>query len=138
LTPIELPEPIQRIHGLVTSLKNTEKHVEFFAIDAGEALYEIEIAATVAGSMEELKRRPIISAVQCPIAPLKFDKGLIEAVIEFAKAGIPVVPLSMPMAGQTGPATLAGTLAVTSAEILGSRVVSELSNLGVLVLYGLV
>jgi len=136
LTPIDLPEQIQRIHGLVTSLNNTEKHVEFFAIDAREALYEIEIAATVAGDMEELKRRPIISAVQCPIAPLKFDKGLIEAVIEFAKAGIPVVPLSMPMAGQTGPATLAGTLAVTSAEILGSLVVSELANPGAPVLYG--
>ncbi len=136
VTPTELPEHLQRIHTLVTSLNNTEKHIEGFAIDAREARYEIEIAATVLGGREELKRRPIISAVQCPIAPLKFDKGLIEAVIEFAKAGVPVVPLSMPMAGQTGPATLAGTLAVTSAEILGSLVVSEFANPGAPVLYG--
>jgi len=134
--PTELPDHLQRIYALVTSLNNTEKHVEGYAIDAREARYEIEIAAAVVGGMEKLKRRPIISAVQCPIAPLKFDKGLTDAVIEFAKAGIPVVPLSMPMAGQTGPATLAGTLAVTSAEILGSLVISEFANPGAPVLYG--
>jgi len=134
--PTELPDHLQRIHALLTSLNNTQKHIEGYAIDAREARYEIEIAAIVVGGRQELKRRPIISAVQCPIAPLRFDKGLIEAVIEFALAGIPVVPLSMPMAGQTGPATLAGTLAVTSAEILGSLVVSEFANPGAPVLYG--
>jgi len=136
VTPTELPDHLQRIHGLITCLDNAEKHVEFFAIDAEEARYEIEIAAAVVGGREELKRRPVFSAVQCPIAPLKYDRGLIEAVIEFANAGIPVVPLSMPMAGQTGPATLAGTLAITSAEILGSLVVSEFANPGAPVLYG--
>jgi trimethylamine--corrinoid protein Co-methyltransferase len=136
MTPTELPDHLQRIHALATSLNNTEKHVESYANDAREARYEIEIAAAVVGGKEELRKRPIISAVQCPIAPLKFDKGLIEAVIEFAEASIPVVPLSMPLAGQTAPATLAGTLAVTSAEILGSLVVSEFANPGAPVLYG--
>lgn len=136
MTPTELPDHLQRIHALATSLNNTEKHVESYANDAREARYEIEIAAAVVGGKEELRKRPIISAVQCPIAPLKFDKGLIEAVMEFAKAGIPVVPLSMPLAGQTAPATLAGTLAVTNAEILGSLVISEFTNPGAPVLYG--
>jgi len=132
----ELPDHLQRIYALVTFLNNTEKHIEGYVIDAREARYEIEIAAAVLGDKDELKRRPIISAVQCPIAPLKFDKGLIEAVIEFAKVGIPVVPLSMPLAGLTAPATLAGTLVVTNAEILGSLVISELVNPGAPVVYG--
>jgi len=136
ITPTELPGSLQRIHALITALNNTEKHVEQQAFNAREAQYEIEIAAAVVGGKGGLRKRPIISAVQCPVAPLKFDTGSIEAVIEFAKAGIPVVPLSMSLAGQTGPATLAGTLAVTSAEILGSLVVSEFANPRAPVLYG--
>ena len=134
--PTDLPDQLQRIYALVTSLNNTEKHFEGYAIDAREAQYEIEIAAAVVGGKEELRKRPIISAVQCPVAPLKFEGGLTDAVIEFSKAGIPVVPLSMPAAGQTGPATLAGTLIVTCAEILGSLIISELANPGAPVLFG--
>jgi len=136
ITPTELPDHLQRINALVTSLNNTEKHIEQQAFNAREARYEIEIAATVVGGKEELRKRPIISAVQCPIAPLKFERNSIEAAIEFAKAGIPVTPLSMPLAGQTGPATLSGTLAVTSAEILGSLIIFEFANPRAPVLFG--
>jgi len=136
IAPTDLPDAVEGFHALIISLNNTEKHVESDAYSAREAQYVIEVAAAVVGGREELKKRPIISAVQCPIAPLGYDKGLIEAVIEFAKAGVPVVPLAMPLAGETGPVTLAGTLVINNAEVLGSLVISEFANPGAPVLYG--
>ena len=135
LTPTDVPEPMQRLTTMLTCLKNSEKHVESFAENAREAQYEVEIAAAIVGGKEELKKKPIISAVQCPIAPLGYEKGLIDAVIEFAKAGVPVVPLAMPLAGQTGPVTIAGTLIVNNAEVLGNIVISEFASSGAPVLY---
>ncbi|MGD8505571.1 MAG: trimethylamine methyltransferase family protein [Candidatus Bathyarchaeota archaeon] len=136
LTPNDVPEPLQEINTWVISLNNTEKHVEGGASNASEAQFSIEIAAAIVGGKEELRKRPIISVVQCPISPLRFESGLIEANIEYAKAGVPVVPLTMPLAGETAPVTLAGTLAVNNAEVLGSLVVSEFASSGAPVLYG--
>jgi len=135
IAPTDIPDAVRGLHALIISLNNTEKHVEGDAYNAREAQYQIEIASAIVGGKEELKKRPIISAVQCPIAPLGYDEGLIEAVIEFAKAGVPVVPLSMPLAGETGPVTLAGTLIINNVEVLGSLVISEFANPGAPVLY---
>jgi trimethylamine--corrinoid protein Co-methyltransferase len=126
---------MQRLSALFTCLSNSEKHVEHYAENASEAQYEIEIAAAIARDKEELKKKPIISAVQCPIAPLRFDKGLTDAVIEFAKAGVPVVSLSMPLTGLTGPVTLAGSLVVNNAEVLGNIVLSEFAAPSAPVIY---
>jgi len=135
LTPNDIPAPMQKIMETVICLSNSEKHFEGEALSAREAQYQIEIAAAIVGGKEELRKRPIISAVQCPIAPLTFEEGSIEAVIEFAKAGIPVAPLPMPLMGETGPVTVAGTLVVCNTENLASLVISELASPGAPVVY---
>ena len=135
IVPNDVPEPMQRITAMLTCLNNSEKHVEHMALNAREAQYQIEIAAAIVGGKEALRKKPIVSSIQCPIAPLGYEKGLIEAAIEFAKAGVPVVPLAMPLAGETGPVTIAGTLVVNNAEVLGSIVISELASPGAPVLY---
>ena len=136
VTPTDVPEPLQEINTWIISLSNTEKHVEGGANNASEARFSIEIAAAIVGGKEELRKRPIISAVQCPISPLRFERGLIEANIEYAKAGVPVVPLTMPLSGETAPVTLAGTLAVTNAEVIGSLIISQFVSPGSPILYG--
>ncbi len=120
---------------LVTTLSNTEKHVEYEAHSAREAQYMIEIAAAIAGGKEELRKRPIISALQCPVSPLTFEEGSIEAAIEFAGAGIPVVYMDMPLAMETSPATLAGTLVIITCENLAGLVISEFVSPGAPVVY---
>jgi trimethylamine--corrinoid protein Co-methyltransferase len=133
--PGDVPAPMQKIVETITALSNTEKHFQGEALSAREAQYEIEIAAAIVGGREELRKRPIISAVQCPIAPLVFEEGSIEAVIEFARAGIPVAPLPMPLMCETGPATVAGTVVVCNVENLASLVISEFASPGAPVVY---
>ncbi|MCK4354433.1 MAG: trimethylamine methyltransferase family protein [Dehalococcoidia bacterium] len=135
LTPTEVPAPMQTIVETVTLLNSSEKHAQTEALNATEARYEIEIAATVAGGREELKKRPVMSALQSPISPLAFEQGSIEAVIEFAGAGIPVVHMTMPLIGETAPATIAGILVVSNAETLASIVIAECASAGAPAIY---
>jgi len=136
LTPTDVPEPIQRLTEFFTCLNNSEKHVEHGALGSKQAQYAMEMAATIVGGKEELRKRPIISAIQCPIAPLKYEKESMDAAIEFAKGGIPVVILSMPLTGLSGPATIAGSLVINNTEVLGNVVISQFTNPGAPVIYG--
>jgi len=134
-TPTDLPTHVQFVGGLRTSYENTEKHVQYQAFGGEEAKLEIEMACAVAGSEEENRKRPHFSSVQCIVAPLQYDGGSTDAVIEFARAGIPVVAMSMVTPGMTGPVNLAGSAALANAEVLGSLVISNLANKGARVLY---
>lgn len=134
-TPTDLPTNTQLIGGLRTSYENTEKHVQYQATSGEEARLEIEMACAVAGSEDENRKRPHFSSVQCIVAPLQYDGGSTDAVIEFARAGIPVVAMSMVTPGMTGPATLAGSVALANAEVLGSLVISNLAQKGARVFY---
>jgi trimethylamine--corrinoid protein Co-methyltransferase len=82
------------------------------------------------GGDKALRRRPIISAVECPLSPMVFEKGLSEAQVTYAKAGIPVVSMVANLAGLTSPVTLTGTIAQTNAENLASLVISQVAQKG--------
>jgi trimethylamine--corrinoid protein Co-methyltransferase len=56
-------------------------------------------------------------------------------LIEFARAGIPVVAMSMVSPGITGPTTFAGSVALANAEVLGSLVISQLAESGAPLIY---
>jgi trimethylamine--corrinoid protein Co-methyltransferase len=90
----------------------------------------VELASVVTGGEEELSRRPVFSCVQCPISPLTFESGLVEAQVEFARAGIPVVAMAAAVAGLTSPVTLSGTIAQVNAENLASAVISQSAKKG--------
>jgi len=131
----DVPAPMRYIVDMCTSLRNSEKHFEGDATTGKEAQYQIEIAAAIVGGREELRERPIFSHVICTLPPLCYDKGMTEASIELARAGIPVVVMPMPTAGGTGPATLAGTMVVNNAEFLGGLVIQEFASPGAPVVY---
>jgi len=137
VTATEVPEPMQGIVGMYTCLSNMEKHFGGGAMSGKEAQYAIEIAAAIVGGMEELKRRPIISAIECPFSPLTYDKGIAEASIEYAKAGVPVVIYTLPMMGATGPATLPGAMVINNAEFLGGLVIQEFASPGAPVVHAI-
>jgi len=125
-----MPGPMQNLIEFYTCFDNSEKHIEGDAVNAEDAKYQIEIASAIVGGEEELRKRPIFSVVACSISPLRYDEGITEASIEFAKAGIPVVIYPMLMAGEPGPATLAGTMVVHNAEFLGSLTTIQLASPG--------
>jgi len=130
VTPQDVPSHAQLFRAFITSLENTGKHVQHEALGAHMARMQIKAASEVVGDEKALRQRPIFSAVQCPIAPLQFEMDSIEAAMEFAKAGVPVVYMSMPMAGGSAPITLAGSVVQGHAEVLGGLTISQLCRKG--------
>jgi trimethylamine--corrinoid protein Co-methyltransferase len=134
-TSSDVPAPVRYIVDMCTSLRNSEKHFEGDSTTGKEAQYQIEIAAAIVGGREELRERPIFSHVICTLSPLCYDKGMTEASIELARAGIPIAICPMPTAGGTGPVTVAGTMVVNNAEFLGGLVIQEFASPGAPVVY---
>ena len=118
-------------HELWVTMQNTTKHVQgVTAQSAEDAKVQIELAALIAGGKEELRKRPLFSVIACPIAPLTYEKGSIEAQVELAKAGIPVASMSMSVGGTSAPVTVAGMLVNANTENLGSIVISQMAAPG--------
>ena len=64
-----------------------------------------------------------------PVSPMVFPimtEGLVDAVL----AGVPILYAPGPMMGATGPATVAGTVALTNAEVLFGIVLTQLIRPG--------
>ncbi len=122
---IEQPPELKGLMELKAALEFSRKHYEGGALDAAEAKRMVEMASTLVGGPEELAKHPIFSAVQCPISPLTFDRDLVEAQVELAKAGIPVASMSAAVAGLTSPATISGTVAEVNAENLASLTINQ-------------
>jgi trimethylamine--corrinoid protein Co-methyltransferase len=115
------------LHEIDALWNNTVKHVQSETI-MGEipARYALEMATVIAGSREEVRRRPPFSLVVCTIAPLVQDQDGIEGAMLLAQAGIPVGFLAMPTLGTTAPATLAGALSMADAEVISAVVLMQL------------
>ncbi len=137
LVATDMPVETAGLHEAEAFLLNTVKHCQHDHLEDGEAAREFfKMAATIVGGWEELKKRPIVSTMVCPSSPLQLPRGVAEVIIESARAWVPVNILPMVMSGATGPVTLAGSLVVNNAEVLGGIVLHQLTNRGAPVIYG--
>ena len=96
----------------------------------------IKMAEVIAGSAQELRERPFISMVTCPISPFKLDKSYGELTMEAALNGIPVVVPAEPLCGATAPITLAGNLVVQNVDSLAGVMLTQLTHPGAPTLFG--
>jgi len=119
------------LHELEAIFANTSKH--FQAVDvvgAQTTRHAVEMARVVAGGAAELRRRPIMSLIACPVDPLSSDAVSLEAALVAAEAGIPVGFLSLTLGCASAPATSAGNLVVNLAAVLAGIVLLQLSSPG--------
>jgi trimethylamine--corrinoid protein Co-methyltransferase len=93
------------------------------------------MAASLAGGKEALRKRPLLSIMECTISPLAQDGGSLEAALVGAEAGLPVGFMTMASCISTGPATLAGNLVVGNAEVISALALIELAFPGAPVFY---
>jgi trimethylamine--corrinoid protein Co-methyltransferase len=126
----DMPSDKASFYEFLAYIAYSSKHVQHGARSAEEADFQVEVASMIAGSREELRNRPIFSDVFTPISPLRYDQGEAEALVILSRAGIPMVHLSMGIAGSATPITLAGTLAVVNAENLCGLTISQVANPG--------
>jgi trimethylamine--corrinoid protein Co-methyltransferase len=119
------------LHELDASFNNTLKHVQTpTLVEEITTRYAVEMAKVVAGSEEEMRKRPPLSLLICTIAPLAMDAESMDAALVAAEAGIPVGFMAMPNTGSTAPATVAGTISQGDAEIVSAMVLIQMAYPG--------
>jgi len=131
VTSQDVPQGTRHIHDLQATLENTEKHVTL-ATDTTvwEVQDVVELASAAVGGPEELRKRPIISSIHTSSSPLQIEGEGLEAGLVAADAGIPICFYVMPGPGSTGPATLAGSVAMAVAEALAGNTIFQLHRRG--------
>lgn len=130
------PAQTRGLHELKAIWDNSTKHVQTESIySVHEAHAAVEMAAAIAGGREALRKRPVLSIMQCSAPPLGHDGGSLEAALIGAEAGLPVGFMTMAANLTTGPATLAGTLVVGNAEVIAGTALIQLAHPGAPVFY---
>jgi len=126
VTSQDVPLGTRHIHDLQASLENTEKHITIATnTSVGEAQDVIELAAAAAGGIDELRKRPLISSIHTSFSPLQIEGENLDAGLTMSDAGIPICFYVMPGPGSTGPATLAGSVALGVAEALAGNTIFQ-------------
>jgi trimethylamine--corrinoid protein Co-methyltransferase len=96
----------------------------------------VELLAPAFGGKEAIREKPVVITLINTISPLKLDARQTSAMMEYARWKQAMVIASLVMAGSTGPATLAGALAVQNAEVLAGITLAQTVNPGTPVIYG--
>jgi len=110
------------------SFRSCAKHVQTGVRRPEYVAPLLEMFAAVGGA--PVAERPVLSTINCTVAPLAHDGPMTEASIALARAGVPIVILPLPMMGTTAPMTVAGVTVVALAELLSAVVLFQLAAPG--------
>ena len=114
----DVPPPVRDVVGLNVVARNCAKHVRVFCF-SGEGAEALKQIKPVVGGHGWL------SIGFTAHGPLRWTNLALEVFARSAGAGIAVSINGEPMAGTSGPVTLAGAAAVGNAEILAGVVVNQ-------------
>jgi len=113
----DVPQPTERIASLVLALQHTAKVDGIESMSAGAIKYLLDIGEIMGYRREDA---PYLAGSQCLIPPLTLDHWAGADMLERARLGVcRYHAASMPAIGVSAPVTVAGTIVVAAAEILG-------------------
>ena len=132
----DTPPETRSLHELEAVWSVSQKHLQTESIvTEREMQLGIEMAAALVGGRDALRKRPVLSVMQCTYSPLGHDGGSLEAGLLAAEAGLPVGYMTMASAGSNGPVTLAGNLVVGNAEVISALALMQMHAPGCPVYY---
>jgi trimethylamine--corrinoid protein Co-methyltransferase len=130
LYPQDIPGKTRDLVVLETLFQNTSKHVNIRTFSKENLDVLVKMGEIVAGSRENLRKRPVFSLFDSPLSPLKFPELTVDVFITAGKYGIPLYMANLPIAGATGPFTLAGMVQLLHTELLASVIICQTANPG--------
>jgi trimethylamine--corrinoid protein Co-methyltransferase len=132
----DMPTWSRGLHEIKAIWENSTKHVQTESIyNEYEARAAMEMAELIVGGKDNLRKRPVLSLMQCSASPLGHDGGSLDAALVAAEYGIPTGFMTMASNLTTGPATLAGNLVVGNAEVIAGAALIQLAFPGAPVFY---
>jgi trimethylamine--corrinoid protein Co-methyltransferase len=134
----DVPDHASHAYAMLLQIMNTDKPIRGRSRGTTTAKDCLNMISMVAGSEEELKKKPMLLCMINPTSPLQWDSVMIEGMMEYVKLNQIVIPSPEIMSGATGPVTLAGTIVQHNAEVLSLITLTQLISPGTPVLYGAV
>jgi len=126
----DVPAFAADLHEFEAVVKNTTKPLVFIGYSKRGVELVYEMAATVAGGIEELRAYPFLIAYPEPITPLVYPPEVVDRMFIAADLFMPQIPGPTQQLGATAPVTLAGALALAIAEGLLSLTLVQLRRTG--------
>lgn len=136
LVPRDVDPKVASLHSFAAHNFHTNKNVTCGPADKRSAEALVEMAAIIAGGLEQLAARPFFNFGGCSISPLTIPDSTCQAIMAGARYHVPCGCLSMALAGGTSPVTLTGTVAMALAETLAAVVLSQSVKKGAEMLIG--
>ncbi len=116
----DVPQPTERISSLILGLQHTSKVDGIEAIDPAMMKYLVQIGEVMTGNPGESR---YLAGSQCLISPLILDHRASEDIMERHRIGADRYhAASMPTIGISTPVTVASSIVIGAAEILGCMI----------------
>ena len=133
----DCPPETRVLHEFDACVRGSAKHSIVVSLkEDWEARSLMRMAEALAGGAEELRRRPLFTAIICTVSPLHQERFGMDLALVLAEAGIPVSFYPMPILGATGPVTIAGSAVVANAEFVSGATLVQLAHPGAPVIHG--
>lgn len=134
MEPLDLPEGVRTRRGTHARLVASDKAIEWVAsvdedVDDTERINEIVFGA-------DWHSRPRALIILNTTSPLQISGETARILVRWARLGQPACVTACVMGGTTGPATVAGVLAVQHAEVLATLVLGQAAREGSPFIYG--
>ena len=126
----DVPALAADVHEFEAVVTNTVKPIVFIGYSPRGVELVYEMAAEVAGGLDNLRARPFVLAYPEPISPLVMPAEVVDRMFVAADLAMPQIPGPTVQPGATGPVTLAGAVAQLIAEGLMCLVLIQLRRPG--------
>jgi trimethylamine--corrinoid protein Co-methyltransferase len=135
--PRDVPVGDEFVYGFVEMLSGCGKPMVYTAGNMEDMEDIHRVATAVAGGEDAFRARPFLLHYAEPISPLLFPPEAVDQVIFCAEKGIPLCFPPSPNTGGGGPITMAGALALGTAECLVGLILNQLVQPGAPFVFGM-
>jgi len=134
---MDLPAETRHLDLYLAQIRLLDKNWQSYALGGERTADSIEMACiALRTDRAGLAKEPALLGVINTNSPMQLDIPMTEAIMELAGAGQVSCITPFTLAGSMSPATLAGTLAQQTAEVLAVVTLAQVVNPGAPVMYG--
>ena len=135
--PMDLPPQSRHLDLYFAQLTLLDKNAQGYPLGRDRTVDCLEMNAIALGiSREDLASNTTVLAIVNTNSPMQLDVPMSEAVFELSAANQVTCITPFTLAGSMSPATLAGTLAQQTAEVLAVATLSQSIRAGAPIMYG--
>ena len=134
--PGDVPAPLAGVSMAYASILSSDKPLMLTPADPGGFEDLLKLASIPWDGLEEMSKAPSTITLISASSPLTITAPSARTLILNARAGQASIIAPGPMAGSTGPATLAGNMVLANAECLAAICLAQLARPGAPVVYG--